>query len=240
MIIAGLQKTTLIDYPGKIACIVFLAGCNFRCPWCYSAELVLPGKIIKQPRISEKEIFDFLKTRKGLLEGVVLCGGEPTINKDLPKFIKKIKNMGFAVKLDTNGSNPKMLQELIDAKLIDYVAMDIKTSQKSKVKSQKFNYEDLFIDGVGMKDIERSVEILKKGLIDWEFRTTVVPSVHTKEDFLQIANWIGGPSVKYYLQNFVAQKTIDPDFEKIKSYNKDWLEEVAKEISPYFKECKVR
>jgi len=108
MIIAGLQKTTLIDFQDKIACIVFLAGCNFRCPWCYSAELVLPLKIATQPRISEKEVLDFLRTRKGLLDGVVICGGEPTINKDLPQFLEKIKNGGFLVKLDTNGSNPKM------------------------------------------------------------------------------------------------------------------------------------
>ena len=128
MIIAGLQKTTLIDYPGKIACVVFLAGCNFRCPWCYSSELVLPLKIVKQPRISEKEFFDFLRQRQGLLEGVVICGGEPTINKELPQFIEKIKNLGYSVKLDTNGSNPEMLKDLVNAKLIDYVAMDIKAS----------------------------------------------------------------------------------------------------------------
>src|ERR1035437_5732340 len=104
MIIAVLQKTTLIDYPGKIACVVFLAGCNFRCPWCYSSELVLPLKIVNQPRFSEKEIFDFLRERKGLLEGVVICGGEPTINKELAKFVETIKNLGFPIKLDTNGS----------------------------------------------------------------------------------------------------------------------------------------
>ena len=114
MIIGGLQKTTLIDFPGKIACIVFLAGCNFRCPWCYSAELVLPEKIIKQPRISEKEFFDFLRERQGKLDGVVICGGEPTINKELPQFIEKIKKMGYAVKLDTNGSSPEMLKDLIE------------------------------------------------------------------------------------------------------------------------------
>ncbi|MEI7424652.1 MAG: anaerobic ribonucleoside-triphosphate reductase activating protein, partial [Candidatus Staskawiczbacteria bacterium] len=128
MIIAGLQKTTLIDYPGKIACIVFLAGCNFRCPWCYSSELVLPLKIVKQPRISEKEVLDFLRDRQGLLDGVVICGGEPTINKDLSQFLEKIKKLGYLIKLDTNGSNPRILKELVELKLIDYVAMDIKSS----------------------------------------------------------------------------------------------------------------
>jgi len=126
MIIGGLQKTTLIDYPGKLACTVFLAVCNFRCPWCYSSELVLPEKIMKQTRIEEKYLFDFLRERKGLLEGVVICGGEPTVNKDLPKFIEKIKNLGYFVKLDTNGSNPEMLKNLVGVKLIDYAAMDIK------------------------------------------------------------------------------------------------------------------
>src|SRR5450830_416509 len=115
MLIAGLQKSTLIDYPGKIACVVFLAGCNFRCPWCYSSELVLPLKIAQQPRISEKEFLDFLRSRKGLLDGVVICGGEPTINADLSKFIEKIKGLGFLVKLDTNGSNPEMLKDLVKA-----------------------------------------------------------------------------------------------------------------------------
>ncbi|MDP2864048.1 MAG: anaerobic ribonucleoside-triphosphate reductase activating protein, partial [bacterium] len=118
MKIGGLQKLTLIDFPGRLAATVFLVGCNFRCPFCYSSELVLPEKIKKQPRISEKELFDFLKERKGLLEAVTICGGEPCINKDLPQFCEKIKKLGYLVKLDTNGSNPRMLKNLIDKKLI--------------------------------------------------------------------------------------------------------------------------
>lgn len=234
MIIAGLQKTTLIDYPGKIACTVFLAVCNFRCPWCYSGELVLPEKIIKQPRISEKDFFDFLKERQGLLEGVVLCGGEPTVNKELPAFAEKIKKMGFLVKLDTNGSNPEMLKELIDKKLIDYVAMDI----KAPINSQ--TYKKIIGDGVSLEDIKKSVEILKIGKIDYEFRTTVVDTIHKKEDFLEIAKWIGGPKVKYYLQNFRPEKTIDPEFEKVKPFPKEFLEDIVKEISLHFKFCQIR
>lgn len=232
MIIAGLQKTTLIDFPGKLSCIVFLAGCNFRCPWCYSAELVLPEKIVKQGRMQEKEFFDFLKERQGILEGVVLCGGEPTINKDLPNFIKKIRALGYLIKLDTNGSNPKMLKELIDLKMVDYVAMDI--------KGKKSVYESVLFDGVKIKDVEGSVDILKRGLVDFEFRTTVVPSVHQKEDFLEIAKWIGGRDIKYYLQNFVAQKTIEAKFENIKPYLNAWFDDAIKEISPYFKLCQLR
>lgn len=233
MIIAGLQKTTLIDYPGKIACIVFLAGCNFRCPWCYSAELVLPAKIVKQPRFSEKEIFDFLRQRQGLIEGVVICGGEPTINKDLSQFLQKIKNLNFSIKLDTNGSNPQMLKELVKSGLIDYVAMDIKAPIGSV-------YNSVLFDGVKIEEIKESVEFLKLGNVDFEFRTTCVPTIHTKENFVEIAKWIGGPNVKYYLQNFVGQKTIDSEYEKIRPFEKQFLEDIAKQISPYFKLCQLR
>lgn len=234
MIIAGLQKTTLIDYPGKIACVIFLAGCNFRCPWCYSAELVLPLKIVKQPRILEKEIFDFLKKRQGQLDGVVICGGEPTINKELFRFIEKIKSLGYFIKLDTNGSNPIVLKDLVNSKLVDYVAMDIKAPQNSKV------HQMIMQEGVTIDKIKESVEFLKKGLVDFEFRTTVVNTVHSKEDFLEIAKWIGGQNVKYYLQNFRAEKTIDPEFEKVKPFDDKILKEIAKEISPHFKVCQVR
>jgi len=139
------------------------------------------------------------------------------------------------VKLDTNGSNPKILKDLVDRKLIDYVAMDIKGANI---------YENIMGEGVKIEDIQKSVEFLKLGLVDFEFRTTVVPGVHTKEDFLKIAKWIGGNppagGVKYYLQNFVGQKTIDPEFEKVKPFKAEFLNEVAKEISPYFKICQVR
>lgn len=234
MIIAGLQKTTLIDYPGKIACVVFLAGCNFRCPWCYSSELVLPLKIVKQPRLSEKDFFDFLRSRRGLLDGVVICGGEPTINKELPQFIEKIKNLGFSIKLDTNGSNPGILKDLVKTGLIDYVAMDIKAFLQNPA------YKNLLGEGIKMEDIEESVKFLKKGSVDWEFRTTVVPTVHHKEEFLEIAKWIGGPNVKYYLQNFRPEKTLDPEFEKIQPFKTEFLGKIAKEISPHFKVCQVR
>lgn len=233
MIIGGLQKTTLIDYPGKLACTVFLAVCNFRCPWCYSGELVLPIKIARQPRILEKEFFDFLRSRKGLLEGVVICGGEPTVNKELLQFVEKIKAMGFFVKLDTNGSNPAMLKDLVGRELVDYVAMDIKALPGEV-------YQKIMGEGVKIEDIKESVEFLKKGNVDFEFRTTVVNTIHTKEDFSEIAKWIGGPGVKYYLQNFRPEKTIDPEFEKIKPFQKEFLEEIAKEISPRFKDCQLR
>ncbi|MCX6722070.1 MAG: anaerobic ribonucleoside-triphosphate reductase activating protein [Candidatus Staskawiczbacteria bacterium] len=234
MLIAGLQKTTLIDYPGKIACVVFLAGCNFRCPWCYSSELVLPLKIAVQPRLSEKDFFDFLRERKGMLEGVVICGGEPTINKELPQFIEKIKKLGYSVKLDTNGSNPQVVKDLTRLSLIDYVAMDIKASQDNPA------YKNLMQEGITIENIKESVEFLKNSNLDFEFRTTVVNTIHTKDDFIKIAKWIGGPNIKYYLQNFRAEKTIDPAFEKVGPFKKSFLDEIVKEISPYFKDCQVR
>jgi len=224
MIIAGLQKLTLIDYPGKLAATVFLVGCNFRCPWCYSSELVIPEKIEKQPKISEREFFKFLRSKKGLLEGVVICGGEPTTNNDLPKFIKRIKKMGYLVKLDTNGSNPEMLRRLIDKNMIDYVAMDVKYPRERYPKR---------------KEIEKSIEILKQGKINCECRTTVVPSVLDKKDILKIVQWISGVP-KYYLQNFRPEKTIDPKFEKIKPYPQKYLLEIQRAASPFFEICQIR
>ncbi len=234
MIIGGLQKLTLIDYPGKLAATVFCIGCNFRCPWCYSAELVLPEKIKLQPKISEKVFFNFLKERQGLLKGVVLCGGEPTIHQNLPEFIKKIKKLGYLVKLDTNGSNPKMLRELINKKLIDYVAMDIK-APKEKYKKV---VGGIGIDGI-VGNIQKSIDILKENKIDYEFRMTVVPTIHTKKDIIQIAKDIS-PARRFYLQNFRPEKTIDPKFEKIKPYPRDYLIEIQKAISSFFEICRIR
>jgi len=250
MKIGGLQKTTLIDYPGKIACTVFLVGCNFRCPFCYSQELVLSEKI-KKNEIPEKDFFNFLKERKGLLEAVTICGGEPTINKDLPDFIKKIKKLGYLVKLDTNGLNPKMLKKLIDEKLIDYVAMDIKApvgakNQNLKCKNQNDNskFKDKYEQATGTKidleKIKKSIATIKNSGLDYEFRMTVVPRIHTKEDILQIAKDIS-PAKKFYLQNFNKTKPLlDPSFQKIKPYGAEYLLEIQKEISPFFEFCGIR
>lgn len=231
MEIGGLQKLTLIDYPGRLACTVFLIGCNFKCPFCYSSELVLPQKIKNQPRIKEADFFNFLKGKKEFLEGVVVCGGEPSINEGLVKFIKKIKKMGFLVKLDTNGSNPQLLEKLIKDDLVDYVAMDIKAPKEkySKLTGKKIN----------VKNIEKSIKVLKDSRIDHEFRTTIVPKLLDKKDILKIARWIG-PGGKYYLQNFRGEKTIDPKLEKVKPYPSDYLFEIKKTILPLFDVCEVR
>jgi pyruvate formate lyase activating enzyme len=254
--IGGLQKTTLIDYPGKIAATVFLIGCNFRCPWCYAPHLVLPEEIKKQlhpvkpsgagisPKaklfngagISEKDFFKFLKERKKLIDGLVLCGGEPTTSKGLISLIKKIKKMGFFVKLDTNGSNPKLLEKLIDEKLVDYVAMDIKGPKEKyyKIVGMLEGENEKLI-----KNIEKSISVLKEGKVDYEFRSTIVPTLHTKGDVIEMAKWIRGAK-RYYLQNFRPEKTIDPSFENIKPYPQEFLLEIQKAIAPFFEVCQVR
>ena len=263
MKIGGLQKTTLIDFPGKIAATVFLSGCSFSCPWCYSPELVLPEKITKHPEISEKYFFDFLESRKGMLDGIVICGGEPTINNDLPEFIKKIKDMGFSVKLDTNGSNPEMLEKLLEGQtfqFVDYIAMDIKAplGLKSQIPNpldakrtprrvasqinpndQNSKYKTATGSDIDINKIKKSIELIKNSGVDYEFRSTIVPGVHSREDVIQMANDIG-QAKKYYLQNFRPGKNIDPKFEEIKPYPDEFLAEIVKEISPLFKICKIR
>lgn len=231
MKIGGLQKLTLIDFPGRISCTVFCLGCSFRCPFCYNPELVLPEKMEKQPQIAEKDFFDFLEERKELLEGVCLGGGEPTVNEDLPAFVKKIKKLGFLVKLDTNGSNPWMLKKLIDKNLVDYVAMDIKAPRGS--------YRKLTGRLIDIKDIEKSMDILKQNKIDHEFRTTVIPTLLEKEDILKIAQWLS-PAKKYFLQNFRPEKTIDPELKKVKPYSEEYLSSCCQAVSPFFETCQVR
>lgn len=234
--IGGLQKLTLIDFPGRLAATVFLSGCNFRCPFCYSAELVLPSKIKNQSQFPEKEIFDFLNNRKELLEGVVICGGEPTINKDLAFFIKKIKSLGFLVKLDTNGSRPNVLKNLIDKELIDYVAMDIKAPREKygEIVGNLDGWNDRILD-----NINKSVDILKDSRVEYEFRTTMVPKLLKKEDILKIVHWIR-PAKKYFLQEFRPEKTVDPKFEKVKPYSREYLLDIQKAIAPFFEVCQVR
>jgi pyruvate formate lyase activating enzyme len=236
MKIGGLQKLTLIDFPGRIAATVFLMGCNFSCPFCYSSELVVPSKMKNQPQLSQKVFFDFLKERKELLEGIVICGGEPTVHKELPSFIKKIKKLGFLVKLDTNGSNPQMVKQLIKKKEIDYVAMDVKAPKKN------------YLSVIGMsrgkgkgvvEKVAETVALLKSSDIDFEFRTTVVPGLLKKEDILKVAQWIK-PAPKYFLQSFRPGKNIDPRFEKVRPYPNEYMLEIQKAIAPFFETCHIR
>lgn len=233
MEIGGLQKTTLIDYPGKIACTIFLIGCNFRCPFCYSAELVLPEKIKNQPRIDEKELFRFLKERRKYLEGVVICGGEPTIHSDLSDFLLQIKKMGYLIKLDTNGTHPDVIKKLIDKKLVDYIAMDIKAPLEEEKYAVASGVK------VDLEKIRQSIALIKNSGIDYEFRTTVVPTIHQLEDILNIAQAIA-PAQKFYLQNFRPEKTLNENLLQVKPFSETDLEMILEKIKNLFEECRIR
>jgi len=230
MKIGGFQKVTLIDYPGKIAATVFTVGCNFLCPYCHNPELVEGKKIKNQPIIKEQEILSFLKTRQGLLEGVCLTGGEPTLQNDLPDFIRKIKELGFLIKLDTNGSNPVMLEGLLSENLIDYVAMDIKAPLEK--------YKKIVGEKISLENIQRSVE-LTRSAPDYEFRTTVLPKLHSKKDILSIGRWLQG-SKKYYLQQFKPTKTLDSAFVKEKAFDYEKIAEICQILKIFFDQCEVR
>ena len=190
---SGFQKLTLLDYPEKTACTLFTAGCNFRCPFCHNAGLVT--HIDNTNFFTEEYVLDYLKKRKGILDGVCITGGEPLMHKELPNFIKKAKELGYLVKLDTNGSYPERLQSLIDDGLIDYVAMDIKNAHEKYLVTADCSDDEL-------QNVIKSVEILKQNKIDYEFRTTVVKEYHDAEDVKKIAEWIRGAD-KYFLQNFI-------------------------------------
>ncbi len=190
MLLKGLQKTTLLDYPEKVACTVFTGGCNFRCPFCHNSSLV---NLTDDIYINEEEFFSFLRKRTSILDGVCITGGEPLIQKDISEFIAKIKELGFAVKLDTNGYFPQKLLSLIDSRLVDYVAMDIKNSKE--------RYQETCGVSVDFGIIEESIDILKNSQIDFEFRTTVVKEFHSSSDIEKIAKWISGTK-KYFLQSF--------------------------------------
>lgn len=198
MNIHGLNKTTLLDYPGHVACTVFCGHCNFRCPFCHNADLVLNPS--SQPCIPEDEFFAFLQKRRNTLEGVCITGGEPTLQNDLTDFIRRIKEQGLLVKLDTNGYRPEILHNLMEENLIDYVAMDIKSSKEGYARAIGITNPDLAA-------VETSVSLLMKGNIPYEFRTTVVKELHSREDFLAIAEWIKGCRA-YYLQPYTESEAV--------------------------------
>ncbi len=192
MILNGFQKMTLLDFPGRVACTLFSGGCNFRCPFCHNAGLVIGQEM---ETYGEEEILDYLKKRKGLLDGVCITGGEPLLRTDIKEFIVKIKELGYSVKLDTNGSRPEKLRELIDEGLVDYVAMDVKSSMEQYGKA-------VGIEGFDTTEIEESIDLLLEGRVDYEFRTTVVKPLHRVEDIENLCKRIKGAK-RYFLQNFV-------------------------------------
>jgi len=233
MIFKALQKTSLIEYPGKISSIVWTAGCNFRCPFCYNVDLVLHPE--KGESISEETILEHLKKRKKWVDALSITGGEPTIHKELPNFLSQVKKLGFLTEIETNGTNPAMLKELIDKKLVDYVAFDIKAplrwekySKAASIKNKKL-----------FANVKKSIKLVMKSK-DYEFRITVVPALHTKQDLIDIAKSLKGAKA-FYLQQFKNDvPLLNPEFNKIKPYSRKELEEIRIAIKKYFKKCEVR
>ena len=229
MLIGGLQKFSLIDYPEKICAIVFTQGCNFRCPYCHNPELVEP-KLFSQP-IPEDEIFSFLEKRKGKLEAVEITGGEPTLQPDLIEFTEKIKDMGFLVKLDSNGTNPNIVEKAIKNKLVNYLAMDIKAPLEK--------YRDVVKVNVDTDKIKRSIDLMMNSGIDYELRTTVVKSLLNKNDLRKIGELIQGARL-YVLQKFVPSKLLDPKFLREVNYSDEEFEEFKQMMLNYVEDCVIR
>jgi len=228
MKIGGLQKTSLLDYPDTISAIIWTVGCDFRCPFCYNKDIIIGNVEL----YSEDEIFSFLKKRFGMLEGLVITGGEPLMQEDIIDFCEKVKKISYLIKIDTNGIHPKKLKELIDKKLVDYIAMDVKAPKKK--------YDKLTDVKTNIKKIEKSIDIIKNSTVDYEFRTTVVPNLITKEDIINIAKWLEGAK-RFYLQQFKTDiPLISPDLTKVAPYTKEELIKILEDIKPCFEICEVR
>jgi pyruvate formate lyase activating enzyme len=229
MLISGLQKLTLLDYPGQVACTVFTGGCNFRCPFCHNSPLVLPEQLAHDT--DEEQVLSFLSKRVGVLDGVAITGGEPLLHKDIGDFLAKVKAMGYKIKLDTNGSFPDLLMALVRDKLIDRVAMDIKNAPELYTAT-------VGVPNVDMTAIERSKEFLLSGAIDYEFRTTVVKGLHTEESLLTAAKWISGAK-EYYLQQFKDSGHV-LNIEGLDAYDEQEMHALADAIKPIVPTVQVR
>lgn len=230
MKVTGIQKLTLLDYPGVVACTVFTAGCNFRCPFCHNAMLVLPEQIDDEC-LTDDEVFGFLKKRRGVLDGVAVTGGEPLLHADMPEFLARVKELGYKIKLDTNGSNPELLSEIVKNKLVDRVAMDIKNAPEEYART-------IGLKSFDIAPVERSKEMLLRGDIDYEFRTTVVKGIHTKESLIGAAKWIEGAK-EYYLQQFKdSGNLILPD--GLSAYDEKQMHALADAVREYVPTVEVR
>lgn len=228
MKIGGVQKLSLVDYPHHTAIALFTIGCNMRCGYCHNPELVLPERYADS--IPEEDILAFLKTRVGRVEGVVVSGGEPTMHEDLPDFIRRVKQLGFLVKLDTNGTNPSMVSVLINEGIIDFVAMDIKASME--------RYQEVVARPIDTADIQETIRIIKSSGIDHEFRTTLVKSQVSPEDLNEIGKLVAG-SPRYALQRFRPGRTLNPQFARAVTYSDDELEQLKQAMQQYVAECVV-
>lgn len=230
MNIGGFQKLTLLDYPGLMACIVFTPGCNFRCPFCHNSGLVLPEQLISP--VPETEVLDYLKIRRGLLEGVVITGGEPLLHGELGDFIKQVRDLGYKIKLDTNGSFPDRLHKLLKAGLIDYVAMDIKQAPKRYETAAGVPSDRV------VPLIDQSLAFLRCSGIPFELRTTIVKGIHTPQDVVDIARWIAGPQ-PYYLQSYMdSGHVISP--EGLSAFSPKELSEMLEQVRAYCPNASVK
>ena len=229
MRIGGLQKLTLLDYPGHIACTVFTAGCNFRCPFCHNSSLVLPEDF--GPVVETDELLSFLQKRRGILDGVAITGGEPMLHADLPELLKEIKALGFLIKLDTNGTFPERLEALIEARLIDRVAMDIKNSPALYA-------ETAGVPGLDLTAVDRSRALLLEGRVEYEFRTTVVKPLHTAESLVEAAKWIGG-AAEYYLQQYRDPGSVICS-DGLGPYDESEMRAFAEAVRPYVPSVQLR
>lgn len=228
--IGGLEKVSLLDYPGKVSSVLFTYGCNLRCPFCHNPELVI-HPLGKDVKLKEDEVLDYLQERKGLIDAVVITGGEPLIYKDIDLFIEKIKKMGFLVKLDTNGFFPKELKELLKKDLLDYIAMDVKWAEDSYVEFSK--------DKKAVEKVKESIKIIMRSGIDYEFRTTFVKGIHDIEDGEKITSMIPN-AMKYYIQNFRSGKTIDETLDTSNSFTEKELKEILRGAKKHIKSSYIR
>lgn len=229
MQIAGLQKSSLLDYPSKIAAVIFTLGCNFRCPYCHNPNLITA--VSSNSLFDETAIFNFLKQRQGKLDAVVVSGGEPSLQKDIAEFFRKIKDLGYLAKLDTNGTNPDVIKSLVDEKLVDYIAMDI--------KSPLNKYEQTVCRRIDTAKISESIEFIMSCGVDYEFRTTVVRSQLDILDFENIGKTLKGAK-RYYLQKFRADITLNPDFSQEQTYSDKEFEHIIKILSNYVQSVFLR
>lgn len=227
MDIQGLQKMTLLDYPGKVACTVFLGGCDFRCPFCHNGELVLSPA---PAEMDQEELLAFLKKRQGLLDGVCITGGEPLLRPDLPQLLEAIKALGYPVKLDTNGSHPAALRTLAQQSLVDYVAMDVKNSPARYP-------ETVGVPELDLGPIRESVAFLLEGTVDYEFRTTVVRELHDEDSFRAIGPWLAGAK-RYFLQSFVDRDTVIQ--EGLHPWDRETLQTFAGLVRPWVSQVELR
>ncbi|PIQ69963.1 anaerobic ribonucleoside-triphosphate reductase activating protein [Candidatus Shapirobacteria bacterium CG11_big_fil_rev_8_21_14_0_20_40_12] len=233
MEIAGYIKTSLIEWPGKISSVIFVPGCNFRCPFCHNADLVVRSKVSKFQSFKEKEVLADLEKRKKWVEAVAVTGGEPTLQADLSRFLSRLKQMGFLTMVESNGTKPEIINELIIKKLTDYIAMDIKGDLE--------DYERYTNVQCTIYDIQKSIELIVKSGVEYEFRTTVVPGLHNLENLTKLAKQVGKtPNIRWFLNQFRPMNCLDKKYLKIKPYSVEELKKICRNLQKIIPQTNLR